>query len=187
MFGKKAHSDQTIIDHIRKGGVQRSRYESILYQQYAYFVPKRPGKYALNDEEALDAYTEAFMAVVDHVVSGRFKGESSIKTYLSRIFRNKCVDRFRKNTTMKVAWTDEFPELPDESHDFLRQIVGTEMVMEVEHYIDKLGKGCQNILRYAGRGYSPAEIATELGFSSARSVSSQRYKCLDRLKKMMGK
>ncbi len=187
MFGKKAHSDQVIIDHIRQGGVQRSRYESIFYRQFAYFVSTRPAKYALSDEEARDAYTEAFMAVVDHIVSGRFKGDSSLKTYLSRIFRNKCVDRFRKNTTIKVEWVDEFPDLPDDSRDFLRQMVGVEMVQQVEHYIGKLGKGCQDLLRYSGRGYSPAEIAAELGFSSARSVSSQRYKCLGRLRKIMGR
>lgn len=178
-------SDSDIIAAIRAGGLTRTRVENALYAEYAYMVWRRPRKYRLSDEEARDAYTEAFLAVVDHIVTERFRGESSIKTYLSRIFRNKCVDQHRKNTTNQVAWTETFPDLPDASRDFVRELVGKETLEVLKAHIARLGARCQQILLLAGQGFKPAEIAEELGFSSAHSASSQRYKCLTKLKALI--
>ncbi|MEO1449494.1 MAG: sigma-70 family RNA polymerase sigma factor [Bacteroidota bacterium] len=178
-------SDADIIAAIRAGGANRTRCENALYTEYAYLVWRRPRKYKLSDDEARDAYTEAFLAVVDHIVTERFRGESSIKTYLSRIFRNKCVDQHRKNTTNQVAWTETFPDLPDTSRDFVRQLVGKESLEVLKQHIARLGERCQEILMLAGQGYKPAEIAEQLGFKTAHSASSQRYKCLTKLKALI--
>ena len=185
MFGKKSATDQEIIEGIRKGGVERQRYEYMLYRRHAEFVVRRPRKYNLTDEEARDAYTEAFMAVTDHISNGRFRGESSLKTYLSRIFRNKCVDQFRKNTTVKVNWVDEFPDLPDESRDFVKNLVGKEDLAQLKQLLTQLGERCQELLMLSGSGYSPSEIAARMGFKTSKSASSQRYKCLEKLKELM--
>ncbi|MEL7194946.1 MAG: sigma-70 family RNA polymerase sigma factor [Bacteroidota bacterium] len=187
MFGnaRSSSEDKDIIQAIQAGGIARQRQEMVLFQKFAYFVPSRPGKYRLNDEEAQDAYTEAFLAVVDNIVSGKFRGESSLKTYLSRIFRNKCVDQARRNATRRVEWTDEFPELPDQSKDFLRDLMGKEELRGLKLHLEALGERCRNLLMLSGQGYSPQEIAETMGFKTPRSASSQRYKCLERLKAMI--
>lgn len=181
----KIDPDISIIEGIRQGGVVRERSEFALYQKYAQFVAKRPRKYGLSDEQARDAYTDAFLVVIDHILSERFRGESTLKTYLSRIFRNKCVDIFRKNTTSKVNWVDEFPDLPDPSRDFLRKLMGKERLEQLGAFMERLSERCREILLYSGQGYGPAEIAEKMGFSSAKSSSSQRYKCLEKLKQLM--
>lgn len=181
----KTHSDQSLILDIQAGGIRAERAAAGLFRQYAFFVKKRPAKYALNDEDALDAYSDAYLAVVDHIKSGRFRGESSIKTYLSRIFRNKCVDKARKNATMKVDWVEEFPDLPDASKDFMRRMISSEEFKGVREKLSKLSENCNKMLMMSAQGYSPVEIAEALGLATARSASSQRYKCLEKLKKMM--
>ena len=185
MAVSETSSDAEIIAGLRQGGVEQTRTEAMLYRRHADFVYKRPRKYRLSDEEARDAYTEAFLAVVSHVRSGRFRGESSIKTYLSRIFRNKCVDQHRKNTTGRVNWVEEFPDLADESKNFLQELFGKEEVRYLRQALSKLGERCKELLLLSGTGYSPQEIAEKMGFASPRSASSQRYKCLERLKKLM--
>lgn len=175
-------TDAEIIEAIRSGGAQRQRVENLLYRQHMDFVRKRPRKYALTSEEARDAYTDAFLVVIDHILSGKFRGDSSLKTYLSRIYRNKCVDRFRKNATVKVDWVDTFPQVADESRDFLRKLLGEEEVGILRGYLAQLGERCKQLLEFSGLGYSPAEIAQKMGFSTPRSASSQRYKCLEKLK-----
>ena len=182
MFGRKTSTDQEIIEGIRKGGATKERYEYELYRMYADFVKKRPRKYGITDEEARDAYTDAFLIVVDHIQNGRFRGDSSIKTYLSRIFRNKCVDQARKNSTVKIDWVDEFPDLADSSRDFLRKLVGEETLGEVKKYMQAIGEKCRELLLLSGSGFSPGEIAEKMGFKTAKSASSQRYKCLEKLK-----
>ncbi|MEL6672392.1 MAG: sigma-70 family RNA polymerase sigma factor [Bacteroidota bacterium] len=186
MAGKSSF-DQEIIRDLQLGGVVRERAEYKLYRAYMYFVRERPRKYRLSDEEAQDAYTEAFLAVTDHVVTGRFRGESLLKTYLSRIFRNKCVDQHRKNTTRKVNWVDEFPELPDDSRDFMRQLIGKEDLEKIRRQMEQLGDRCRELLWLAAQAFSPGEIAERMGFKTSRSASSQRYKCLERLKTLISK
>lgn len=86
---KDSATDQEIMTGIRAGGVTRQWYENLFFLRYKEMVRLRPRKYRISDEEALDAYTEAFLAVIDHITTQRFRGEASLKTYLSRIFRNK--------------------------------------------------------------------------------------------------
>jgi len=185
MFGKSDATDEEIIEGLRSDAATRRKYEYLLFRKFAYLVPSRPGKYRLEEEEASDAYTDAFLAVVDNIRSSKFRGESSIKTYLSRIFRNKCVDRSRKNATNKVEWLDEFPDISDPSKDFLRRLVGEEEMKGISQLIQQLGERCQEILMLSGQGYTPAEIAEKMEFKTARSASSQRYKCLEKLKKLI--
>lgn len=182
MTGKSDATDQEIIEGLRGDAGTRKRFEYLLYRKFAYLVPSRPGKYRLDEEEARDAYTDSFLAVVDNIVAGKFRGEASLKTYMSRIFRNKCVDRFRKNSTVKVEWLDEFPDISDPSRDFLRRIMGKEEMQGLVQWLKKLGERCQEILMLSGEGYSPAEIAEKMDFKTPRSASSQRYKCLEKLK-----
>ncbi len=181
----KIHSDEAIILEIRLGGIHGELAKTNLFRQYAYFVRKRPAKYGLTEEDALDAYTDAYLAVIDHIKSGRFRGESSIKTYLSRIFRNKCVDKARRNATMKVDWVEEFPDLRDESRNFLQTIISREELKGVRKKLALLNEKCREMLLMSAEGYSPLEIAQKLNLATARSASSQRYKCLEKLKKMM--
>ena len=177
--------DQKIIDALKEGGSQRLQFEKLLFRKYAYFVPHRPGKYRLSEEEAKDAYADAFIAVIGNIVSGKFRGESTLKTYLSRIFRNKCVDRFRKNTTKKVNWAEEFPELPDESKDFVRGMIASEELEDLKLAMGGLTERCRELLWLSGQGFSPAEIADKMGFKTPRSVSSQRYKCMEKLRELI--
>lgn len=177
-------TDQEIIEGLRAGGAARQRCEKALYQRHLEFVRLRPRKYQLSQEEARDCYTDAFLVVVDHVISGRFEGRSSLKTYFSKIFRNKCVDAFRKKTTREVNWVEQFPDLPDASQDFLRELMGQEAVHTLRAKMQQLSARCQELLLLAGQGYSPREIAERMGFKTPASASSQRYKCLDRLKQL---
>lgn len=185
MPGEKIETDKEIIAGILKGGIVRQRYETRLYRRYMDFVRSRPRKYKISNEEAQDAYTEAFLGVINQIVSGNFRQESTIKTFFSRIFRNKCVDQHRKNTTVKITWLDEFPELPDASKDFLRRLMGKEELHQVSQYLNELGERCKEMLSFSGQGYSPGEIAEKMGFKTPRSASSQRYKCLEKLKKLI--
>lgn len=179
------YSDQELIDGLTGPAIQAERFEYSLFRKYAYFIGSRPRKYALSEEDASDCYTEAFLAVVSQIKSKQFRGESSIKTYLSRIFRNKCVDQFRKNTTGKVSWIDEFPDLPDESKDVLRELYGQEAWLEVTESLSEIGQKCEELLLYSAKGYSPVELAETFGFKTPRSASTQRYKCLEKLKQLL--
>ncbi|MEO0472243.1 MAG: hypothetical protein AAF206_21635 [Bacteroidota bacterium] len=54
---RKLVPDEEIIAGIQAGGPQRKRSEEILYKQFMYLVWKRPKRFALTEEAAVDAYT----------------------------------------------------------------------------------------------------------------------------------
>ncbi|MEO1383181.1 MAG: RNA polymerase subunit sigma-24, partial [Bacteroidota bacterium] len=74
---------------------------------------------------------------------------------------------------------------PDQSKDFLRDLMGKEELRGLKLHLEALGERCRNLLMLSGQGYSPQEIAETMGFKTPRSASSQRYKCLERLKAMI--
>ncbi len=64
-----------------------------------------------------------------NVISGKFEGRSSLKTYTYQIFSNKCVDLLRKKTTNKGKLEDTVPydslayELPDETRSIIQKLI----------------------------------------------------------------
>ena len=79
----------------------------------------------------------------------------------------------------------EFPDMADESKDFLRQLLKKEELDRVLSLLTTLGERCKNILLYAGQGYSAKEIAEMMEFVSAESATSQKYQCKQKLLNLM--
>ncbi|MEM6347737.1 MAG: sigma-70 family RNA polymerase sigma factor [Bacteroidota bacterium] len=186
---KATQQDETQwIAAIRQGGVARERAIHALNLAYRGYLVQQKQKLKLSEEDVIDCYTDAVVAVSEHVVDGRFAGESRLSTYFFRIFSNRCIDKLRSNTTnIKKAqqdWSEAFVHLPDRAQDFLRSMMDQEKLELVLSYLDALGERCRQILWYSAYwGYSPKEIAEKMNFSSPKSASSQRYQCLQALKK----
>ena len=94
-------TDAEIIDSLTRDGNDRRKAEDQLFNSYSYFVKEGIRKYSLAEEDALDVYSDAVISAIEKIVTGLFEGRSSLKTYLFRIFHNKCVDRIRQLTTNK--------------------------------------------------------------------------------------
>jgi RNA polymerase sigma-70 factor (ECF subfamily) len=95
------NSDREIIGQFRLGGIERRKSEALLFNRFAYFIKEGAKKHALSEDEAFDAYSDTILITIENIVNSAFEGRSSLKTYLSRIFNNKCVDLIRKKTTNK--------------------------------------------------------------------------------------
>ncbi|MEL6653525.1 MAG: sigma-70 family RNA polymerase sigma factor, partial [Bacteroidota bacterium] len=111
-------------------------------------------------------------------------------TYFFRIFSNRCIDKLRSRTTnfskAQQEWSDAFAHLPDRAQNFMQRFLDQERLEAVKGHLRALGERCQQILWYSAYwGYSPKEIAEKMKFSSAKSASSQRYQCLQQLKKRL--
>ncbi|MEM7373849.1 MAG: sigma-70 family RNA polymerase sigma factor [Bacteroidota bacterium] len=183
-------SEKHLTEDIRSGGIRKEKAIRSIHQKFHKFVYKGMRKYGLKEEEALDAYTDAVVVLMNHVISGQFEGRSKLSTYLFRIFSNKCIDRLRHNTTHKqsIDWKAEFPQLADESADTIKWLMEKEDLSRVERLMEKLGLRCREILSLSiFWDMAPEEIAQRLGLSSKQSVSSMRYQCLTQLRKLFKK
>ncbi len=181
-------SDSNIIERLTASHIERSRQEKMLYEEYFYFINEGCRKYKLTHEDSFSAYSDAFLSATVNIVSGRFDGRSSIKTYLFQIFSNKCIDLVRKNTTNKhqVFKTMEMPELmnrlPDGAKNVVERILNREKKMAVQESLGKIGDKCKQLLLMFEDGYTDKEIAGQLNYSNAAVVKTTRLRCLEKLR-----
>ena len=102
MFGRKTKIlDKALIKGLKDSGTERQRFENYLYDTHTYLVRVGMNKHRITEEQSLTAYTDTILAIIKNIETNRFKGESTIKTYVTGIFYRKCVDLVRKETTNK--------------------------------------------------------------------------------------
>lgn len=179
--------DQTLLNQIQQGGsVQESAIRQ-LYQQYFHLALEGRKKYPqLNDDELVSAYNSAILSVRKQIVLGNFRGDSTLWTYLNRIFINRCIDLIRKRSSNKEETRETLPEDLEKSWGAFTQIERKDDFEQLLQQMNHLGEPCKQIILDAEYyGYSSEEIAQRVGFSNARSVNSKKYTCLQRLRKML--
>ena len=171
--------DAELLRALQKG--KNSAFREV-YQKYfamaRYLVTQNSG----TETEANDLFQDALVAFYEKVRQPDFELSATIKTYLYSICRNLWLKKLR-DTKPTARLTDfenyiEVDEGPTE--DFTeRQLEITQRCME------ELGDPCKTLLSmfYYFKN-SMEEIATELGYSSPGTAKNQKYKCLQRLRKL---
>jgi len=183
--------DQEILTGLQSGYKQRLVQEKILYNCYQYFIGEGCKKYNLNNDDSFSAYSDAVLSVIHNVVSQRFDGRSSLKTYLFQIFSNKCIDLVRKNTTNKqqvhktMPVADAMSQLPDNAKNVIDRLVTDELKASVKKQLEAIGQKCKELLLMFEDGLTDKEIAVVLSYSNAAVVKTTRLRCLDKLREKL--
>ena len=183
-------SDGEIIGRFRQGGIERRRSEEQLFTRFAYFIREGMRKHALSEDEAFDAYSDTVLVAIENITNSGFEGRSSLKTYLSRIFTNKCVDLFRKKTTNKnsvnrsEAISDRLVLLSDVAKSALQKLIDKTDWDLLKEKMNKLEERCRRLLLYWSDNYNDKEIAGVLNYKTADVVKTSRLRCLEKLRRL---
>jgi RNA polymerase sigma-70 factor (ECF subfamily) len=181
-------SDQQIIESLSEGGHARRRAEEKLFQQYCYFVQEGMKKYSLQEEEAFDAYTDTILATIESITKGSFEKRSSIKTFIYRVFNNKCVDTIRKKTTNKssvnrtVDLPDAMMQLSDTAKSIVQQLVDKFDLQDMRSRMAGIGETCKALLTMFAEGFSDKEIAAAMNYKTPEVVKTSRLRCMQKLR-----
>lgn len=180
--------DIQILEGLRGEFAKRTRYERILYKQYAYFIDEGSRKYNLNNDDSFSAYSDTILSAIHNIVNERFDGRSSLKTYLYQIFSNKCIDLIRKNTTNKqqvhktMPVADAMSQLPDSTKTVIDGLITNELKATVRKQLGAIGEKCRQLLLMFEDGLTDKEIAAVLSYNTAAVVKTTRLRCLDKLR-----
>ena len=183
-------SDAELIQGLKQMDSYRSRHEDDLYGRFSYFIREGEKKYSLSHEEAFNAYSDSVIATIENIRTGGFEGNSSVKTYLFRIFQNKCVDLLRKKTTKKagvyrtVSLADMPLELSDSARSVIQQLVDRVDRELLKQRLDQLGENCRQMLLKWGGGESDKEIAASMDYKTPEVVKTSRLRCLEKLRQL---
>lgn len=179
-------TDAEIIEKILQGGTSRESGVAILYERHMTLVIKVKRRFKMEEETALDAYTDGIIKLSRLIEQGKYRGDGKLFTLLYQIVSNLCVDILRKKTSKAVEWVDEIPIVPDDARSSLEQIIQQEDLQSVGALLDKAGERCRQVLMDAlYYGFKLEEIAERNDLKNTQTVSSIKSRCLSRLRKLI--
>ncbi|MEM9830927.1 MAG: sigma-70 family RNA polymerase sigma factor [Bacteroidota bacterium] len=163
--------------------------ESVLTQVYQAhreeFLVWAQKNFRCSEEVAKDSYQVAFFIFYDNISTGKVTHlTSSIKTYLFGIGKHKLFEQNRKEVRYCQEIKEELLGYDQPENPYLEQ---EEKFQQLEKGLEQLGSPCREIIEmkyYEKR--SVEYIADKLGYKNIASAKNQKYKCMQRLKKLLG-
>ncbi len=155
---------------------------------YAEFHPRirRYLDRLLGASEADDATQEVFVKVSQALA--RFRGESSVSTWVYRVATNVAYDRLRSPSLRRTGDVPVDSETPakDPSPGIERQLVRQEMSDCVDRFIDRLPANYRSVVILSEQeGLTNQEIAKALGLT-VDTVKIRLHRARTRLKNELG-
>ena len=168
---------QNIVELIRLDG--RKALESIYKDHRGEFIQWARHQYQCQEEESREVFQQAVVTLYENIVQGKLvELTSSLKTYLFAIGKNKILElrryQHRQQSTDGMDIADEIEsQLPDDLLETARQSVSL------------LPDPCKSILLdFYYHGKSMQQLALAYGYKNEDTVKSQKYRCLQSLRKI---
>lgn len=181
-FATVAHYfDELILAEIRK------KNEAALGELYKTHYPMVVNLICSNsgtEQEAKDVYQEAVIAFFERVQQPGFALTCKIKTYLYAVCRRLWLKRLaeKKRFNINIPETETFDGVEDEVNAAEQQELNFKRMRESLY---ALGEPCRSIIEdFYIHDFSMEIISEKFGYTSADNAKNQKYKCLQRLKKL---
>jgi RNA polymerase sigma-70 factor (ECF subfamily) len=128
-------------------------------------------RYAKDQEHARDLMHDGFIKVFLNI--GKFKGQASLQTWITRIMINNSISAIRKEVRRGIKVNLEDVQIPEPDPQFFEANDAEEIsAREVFEKISELPLGYRTVFSmYVLDGYSHREIAEELDISEGTSKS----------------
>lgn len=135
------------------------------------------------EQEAKDVYQEAVIILYEKLQGG-FTLSCKIKTYLYSVCRRQWLKRLHEKSRYRSGIQD-MEEYIEVEEDVARGEEKEEEFLRMGESLGQLGEPCRTILEdYYIKDLSMEEICDKFGYTNADNAKNQKYKCLQRLKKL---
>lgn len=173
--------DELILAEIRKKNeVALKELYKTHFPMVAHLVCSNSG----TEHEAKDIYQEAVIAFYERVQQPDFVLTCKIKTYLYAVSRRLWLKRLaeKKRTHGRIEESESFATIDEEMNSIDESEVQYERMNKA---MEGLGQPCLGIIKdYYVRHYSMEMISSKYGYTNADNAKNQKYKCLQRLRKL---
>ena len=140
-----------------------------LYDRYAGFLTAVCSRYIENKEDVKDLMQDSFIRIFSSIGSFEYRGEGSLKAWMSRIVINNTLKYIRDNIQKGMISIDEdIPDVPDEEIPEISEIPPS----VIQEMIRRLPEGYRTVFNlFVFDGKSHKEIAMLLGIKENSSAS----------------
>lgn len=173
--------DQQIIIGIAKGdaNILNAMYEQH-YPMIRHMVINNTG----SEDAAKDIFQEAMIVLYDKITSGNFELTSKLKTYLYAICRRLWLKQLNSgaHNFTDIMGLEDVLQADD---DIAAHREKDRQLSEMEQALMQLGEPCRSIIEdFYLHNLSMQDISDKFGYTNTDNAKTQKYKCLQRLKKI---
>jgi RNA polymerase sigma factor (sigma-70 family) len=174
-------TDQEIISKIREGNEHRALVKLYAYQSR---VVTLVGKYGGSKADAQDVFQDALLILCKKVKEETFQLTAKLDTYLYGVCLNIWRNELREKGKTAFSMPEEHQVYDETDWDAIFE--KERKLKNVEAVLLKLGEPCLKLLKlFYYESMRIKEIVKAMGYKTENSVKVQKYKCLERAKKMI--
>ena len=179
------YSDAELLQMIKNGynldGVIKYLYRSHFLKANIY-IKQNSG----NQEDAEDIFQEVIVSFIQLVQKDRFRGESSIGTFIYVLVRNTWLNELKKRKRSKLR-EEKYENSQEKSEAGASEyIINREIKNQIVELIESLGENCKKILlAFYYDNLSMQEILLNLHYENEQVVRNKKYKCLQKLQEIL--
>jgi RNA polymerase sigma factor (sigma-70 family) len=137
-----------------------------------------------NEDDAKDIYQEAIIVLYNKIKSGEFELSSKLKTYIYSVCRRLWLKRLSQMNRYggDIRDFEEYLPVDDEVDNHNERDT---QFNKMENALQLLGEPCKTIMEdFYIHNRSMQDICERFGYTNADNAKTQKYKCLQRLKKL---
>lgn len=181
----KNYTDSELLEALRSGRGMNPVLKFLYRQNFEVlkvYIVQNSG----SEQDAEDIFQEVLVSFIELVRLEKFRGDSSVKTFLYALTRNTWLNELKRKGRADVREM-KFEKAKDTiDEDAAQKIAGRESRKEVMDVVEKLGEQCKKILlAYYYEDRSMKEIVDIAGYDSEQVVRNKKYKCLKQLEQML--
>jgi RNA polymerase sigma factor (sigma-70 family) len=175
------NTEQELLGALASG--QREATEKI-YLQYYPVITKWIGSRGGEESDAADIYQEAMIVLYEKAQNEDFRLTCKIGTYLFAISKHLWYKKLQKTQATPVTSSEDMGDIMyiddvkahKERENHYRQL---------DNALEQLGEPCKSLIKaFYHQDKSMQEIAMDFGYTNPANAKTQKYKCLNRLKKL---
>ncbi len=135
------------------------------------------------DDDAKDIFQEAVIVLYNKVKTGNFELSSKLKTFVYSVCRRLWLKKLsRQKNTADIR---DFEEILPVEDDLVQHELKDRQFKQMEKALGALGEPCKTIIEdFYLNNRSMQDICEKFGYTNADNAKTQKYKCLQRLKKI---
>ena len=137
-----------------------------------------------NTDDAKDIYQEAIIVLYNKIKSGDFELNSKLKTFIYSVCRRLWLKRLSQMSRFDGDVNDfqDYLAADDEVEKHSERDI---QFKKMEGALSLLGEPCKTIIEdFYMHDKSMQDICERFGYTNADNAKTQKYKCLQRLKKL---
>ena len=185
MNTNKQLSDDEIVALIRRNDQEGL---AVLYEAFRMdFVRWAVGFMKCDQNDAFDHYQATVIIVYDNIHTGKMEElKSSLKTYVFSIGKNLAWQYKRQQARSQKMNAEYYLELHMTTTNEQAQSVEENSLELVSTCLNQLGDPCHSLLDlFYYQKNNMEEIALKLNYKNSETAKNQKYKCMERLRKLV--